>query len=685
MRPCGYGFVNVSNPADVEHLISTLSGRTIGGRKVSIQRARKDFKAGLDEPTASSPIFENFPPKQKVPLNELISRAKTGLTAAKAKETTLAKQSSANGFSSKTHKPTAEELSDDVAYKGNGVRTKMRSLSLQEEAENPRLDLQKVGLKGNESVVDLTSDEDDNGVILNLVSSVGSGPEDGELPDSPTKEEWGQPATTYIAADPRTASRAGIKRRFEEVEKASNSDSSEERPFEADKDSGEEENGIEGEDDEEDGDSAESGEDSDKDNGRSESGEISEESENDEDDMVAEYANADQRPRTSNNRAPVEIVEIASSESPTSSREPSPVPGLKPEDGPRNLKDLSTAELRLQVRYFYVGRDPTTIPESDPVRCTVCAEAGHVRKYCPSVTCSSCGAFKDHFTRYCPKNQRCPRCRGFHSISACLLKLKPDNIRLTCDLCQEDGHEEGDCELRWRSSGLIWKIPLPSLSVARYCYECGESGHLGNDCLHRRPGKPMGSSMWSSRGLPCPIQSIKNITPGNILPQRPEAGGLNRKEMRGRNAFQGRKGAPNDPIDLESPDTEEDADEFFRPLGPGRQPLRQNKPGNNNMRIKGLSNLNGNANSGNQRNYSSYASRPPPQGQNNRFDHDYRNYRSQGENYRPGAGGGRLRSRSPPRQTRPRGGGGRGGGQSFRPPSGNEGFFVRGRAGYMGR
>ena len=252
-----------------------------------------------------------------------------------------------------------------------------------------------------------------------------------------------------------------------------------------------------------------------------EEGEISDseqisDSEEEEDALATEYSNANRKPQTAEPKSTEHQVEIIDLSSDNDEPEPQ-TPEVLLGQGPKILADLTPEQLELQVRYFYVSRDPKTIPETDPVHCTICTKPGHMDKHCPSRVCVNCKTWDSHFVDLCPERARCSRCRGAHKLADCTLKLKPINLVLICDLCNEEGHDEDDCELRWRTSGRIWEKPLPPLSVARHCYECGISGHLGNDCPSRRPGKPMGSSMWSERGLPQPMPSLSAV-PGVSIP-----------------------------------------------------------------------------------------------------------------------------------------------------------------------
>ncbi len=168
----------------------------------------------------------------------------------------------------------------------------------------------------------------------------------------------------------------------------------------------------------------------------------------------------------------------------------------------RVLSDLQSDDLDAQVRYFHVTKDRSSIPLDLPVRCLVCAETGHIAADCEMLICNACAAYNKHGTHNCPALTKCAKCReSGHNQSACPYKLKKmARTEFVCDLCQQRGHPEDECELQWRTSGKPWDMKLSKGKVALYCYECGRSGHLGNDCSTRRPGKAMGTSSWSFPG-----------------------------------------------------------------------------------------------------------------------------------------------------------------------------------------
>jgi len=171
------------------------------------------------------------------------------------------------------------------------------------------------------------------------------------------------------------------------------------------------------------------------------------------------------------------------------------------------LADLDPDELKEQLKYFYAVKVPKGIDLNDPVRCLTCSKEGHITSVCPSLVCQSCQKVKDHFTRDCPKNRRCEKCRNKgHDKENCPYKLSHlDGSEIECDLCQRTGHTEAECELQWRTSGRPWESDINAADMIFYCYECGRSSHLGNDCPSRNPRKAMGTSTWSGKvpkGLP---------------------------------------------------------------------------------------------------------------------------------------------------------------------------------------
>ena len=177
------------------------------------------------------------------------------------------------------------------------------------------------------------------------------------------------------------------------------------------------------------------------------------------------------------------------------------------------LADLSPHDLNAQLRYFHTTKAREEVDVNTPVRCIVCAKEGHMARSCESLTCTNCGAFNRHTTQACPNSAKCGKCREpGHDEGHCPYKLKRlPRHEIVCDLCQRSGHIEDDCELVWRTSGRPWESDLAHANVRLSCYECGHSGHLGNDCPSRKPHKAMGTSTWDGNMGLLSIKSSQEI------------------------------------------------------------------------------------------------------------------------------------------------------------------------------
>ena len=211
-------------------------------------------------------------------------------------------------------------------------------------------------------------------------------------------------------------------------------------------------------------------------------------------------------------------------------------------DGPINvqwkgpaLRDLDPEALNKQLRYFHVGTLSENVDLGLPVKCLACGGAGHDSESCEALTCRSCGAYNKHVKVRCPTKSKCSKCReNGHNELLCPYKLKQISLdEITCDLCQLVGHVEEDCEMMWRTSGPPWVSEIYSnIHIQLSCYECGNQGHLGNDCPTRRPGKGFGSSTWSmARKFDVPLRSEQHHIQESSRPKR-RPGGKKGAEMK---------------------------------------------------------------------------------------------------------------------------------------------------------
>ena len=232
------------------------------------------------------------------------------------------------------------------------------------------------------------------------------------------------------------------------------------------------------------------------------------EGQSEDDDAMVQYSNS---------------VQVAADDAEQNKKTIAVPPDQRAGQNARTLADLSSHDLNAQLRYFHVTKAPEQVDRETPVRCLVCAEEGHMAGLCRFLTCSACGTLNQHTTQACPSNAKCGKCREQgHDKDRCPYKLQRMPMHeIICGLCQRNGHVEEDCELIWRTSGRPWESDLAHAHVRLSCYECGHSGHLGNDCPSRRPHKPMGTSTWDGMRQ-MSIKSTREIKiKGKVSQQHP--------------------------------------------------------------------------------------------------------------------------------------------------------------------
>ncbi|KAG0671049.1 hypothetical protein C6P45_001336 [Maudiozyma exigua] len=154
--------------------------------------------------------------------------------------------------------------------------------------------------------------------------------------------------------------------------------------------------------------------------------------------------------------------------------------------------------LRGQGRYFGITSDNTedlshVVKEAEP-KCNNCSQRGHLKKNCPHVICTYCGSMDDHYSQHCPKAIKCSNCneKG-HYRSQCPQKWK----KVYCTLCDSNKHSRDRCPSIWRVYLLRDDINQNkktenglSLNMDNiFCYNCGTSGHFGDDCSERRSSR----------------------------------------------------------------------------------------------------------------------------------------------------------------------------------------------------
>lgn len=114
-----------------------------------------------------------------------------------------------------------------------------------------------------------------------------------------------------------------------------------------------------------------------------------------------------------------------------------------------------------------------TVPKKEKI-CWLCGEVGHLRKRCRNELCFNCSE-PGHQVKNCRK----PRCRA-------------DD---TCHRCHAYGHFESFCPDRWRQyhhtikeGEIVRGTQSDSKRKTIFCYNCGEKGHLGHECVEETQG-----------------------------------------------------------------------------------------------------------------------------------------------------------------------------------------------------
>ncbi|KAA1466681.1 hypothetical protein DENSPDRAFT_862642 [Dentipellis sp. KUC8613] len=179
------------------------------------------------------------------------------------------------------------------------------------------------------------------------------------------------------------------------------------------------------------------------------------------------------------------------------------------------------------VRYF---AEPSADAKQSKFVCKNCgAENEHKTYECPVLICLTCGARDEHSTRSCPVSKTCFSCgmRG-HINKNCPNRYSARaNNYDDCDRCGSSTHNTKECPTIWRlyeyltdnerSNALDTRDEKVTLKfgeggegyIARdeWCYNCGGSGHLGDDCgiiphPYDFPREPSAFSLYNTMSGP---------------------------------------------------------------------------------------------------------------------------------------------------------------------------------------
>ncbi|SMN19913.1 similar to Kazachstania africana KAFR_0L01140 hypothetical protein [Maudiozyma saulgeensis] len=142
-------------------------------------------------------------------------------------------------------------------------------------------------------------------------------------------------------------------------------------------------------------------------------------------------------------------------------------------------------------------------------KCKICQNNEHRTKNCPRTLCEHCGQMKAHHSNI-TSNSLCS------NITVSTKKQEADiDESAFCVACESNGHAVDRCPSIWREyirkqerSEKLTKPTIPMHTL--FCYNCGEKGHYGDDCLVDKHDEKMKyqRSAFSGRNLPISLKDI---------------------------------------------------------------------------------------------------------------------------------------------------------------------------------
>ncbi|KAF8592771.1 hypothetical protein K439DRAFT_1379129 [Ramaria rubella] len=172
--------------------------------------------------------------------------------------------------------------------------------------------------------------------------------------------------------------------------------------------------------------------------------------------------------------------------------------------------------------------------------CKKCGDSDHDFKNCPNMICLTCGAWNEHGSRSCPILRFCFNCRAKgHLARDCPRIETMDHERLNrqdCERCGSWKHHGTNCPTLWRIYTYMTDSERDAVLASReskrhldfdnggegyiardrWCYNCGENGHLGDDCevvVHNHDKPDDYSAFGSYNELTGPFASMTSDVP----------------------------------------------------------------------------------------------------------------------------------------------------------------------------
>ncbi|KAH7929488.1 hypothetical protein BV22DRAFT_1056977 [Leucogyrophana mollusca] len=158
------------------------------------------------------------------------------------------------------------------------------------------------------------------------------------------------------------------------------------------------------------------------------------------------------------------------------------------------------------VRYFEAEAEEAAQAKPTRFVCKNCGAEGEHKTYeCPVQICLTCGARDEHSTRSCPISKTCYTCgmKG-HINRTCPNRFSRNAADgdFDCDRCGSRDHKMNECPTLWRIYHYVTDEERTLIIQTRdekrkfaigeggegyiasdeWCYNCGNSGHLGDDC-----------------------------------------------------------------------------------------------------------------------------------------------------------------------------------------------------------